>query len=326
MKTSLALALATFLLPLAARAQYNDVAGKSAPMQSLAVDEKQKDGTIVRRMVERKVASDSFGNARGNQNDLARDGAFEGQTIAVIQLYDFPFDQPRAALKEKGFSVYRWVNQAPSASELKQALEKSCELWLISGDTQKLGPDHLAVIKAFFDAGHGVYIWGDNAPYYADANYVARALVGTTMSGDVPGDQVMPLQQKLGHVGLMPNHLLSTGLEHLYEGVTIATIAPNQNDEGAPLRVGRQPGDGVLRRQRSSRDPRRRLHAPLQQVGHGRHGPLRQECSGVAHERRALRKAGLEAGRALTGLANATASPVLWARSWRAPRHRARAG
>ena len=86
---------------------------------------------------------------------------------------------------------------------------------IISGDRRLLGPDHLAVIKAFFDAGHGVYIWGDNEPYYADANYVAQALVGTTMLGDVPGDRAMPLQVKLGHAGLMPNHLLSTGLEHL---------------------------------------------------------------------------------------------------------------
>ncbi|MEO9194725.1 MAG: hypothetical protein ABI445_13805 [Polyangia bacterium] len=232
MKNPCLLALAVALLPTAAHAQYNAAAGRSAPMASAPMDIRQKDGTVVRRMVDQKVPSDHYGNALGNQNDLARDGAFDGQTIAVIQLYDFPFEQPRAALKEKGFSVYRWVNKPPSAKELKASLEKSCELWIISGASRQLGPDHLAVIKAFFDAGHGVYIWGDNAPYYADANYVAQALVGTTMSGDVPGDQVMPLQLKLGHVGLMPNHLLSTGLEHLYEGITIATIAPNQTMKG----------------------------------------------------------------------------------------------
>ena len=217
---------ALFARPVAA--QYNAAAGRSAPTVSVAADEVQKDGSIVHRTIERKVAGDRYGNALGNQNDLARDGAFEGQTIAVLQFYEFPFEQPRAALKEKGFSVYRWLNVPPSAEELKRSLGKACQLWIISGDRRLLGPEHLAVIKAFFDSGHGVYIWGDNQPYYADANYVAQALVGTTMLGDVPGDQVMPLQQKPYHRGLLPNHLLSTGLEHLYEGITIATIQPSQ--------------------------------------------------------------------------------------------------
>ena len=232
MKTHFLLVLALALVPCVARAQYNAAAGRSAPTVTAYVEEILKDGTVAKRKVERKADADHFGNALGNQNDLARDGAFEGQTIAVIQLYDFPFEQPRAALKEKGFSVYRWSNRPPSATELKAALARSCQLWIISGASQQLGPDHLQAIKAFFDAGHGVYIWGDNAPYYADANYVAQALVGTTMSGDLPGDQVMPLQQKLGHAGLVPDHLLSTGLEHLYEGITIATIAPNQTLTG----------------------------------------------------------------------------------------------
>jgi len=88
---------------------------------------------------------------------------------------------------------------------------------------------HLKVIKKFFDAGHGVYIWGDNQPYYADANFVAQGLLGTTMTGDVPGDQVVGVENTVGGVGLLPNHLLTTGLEHIYEGVTIATIAKTSN-------------------------------------------------------------------------------------------------
>ena len=100
------------------------------------------------------------------------------------------------------------------------------QLWIISGDQRLLTDAHVKVIKKFFDAGHGVYIWGDNQPYYADANFVAQALLGTTMTGDVPGDQVVGVENKVGGVGLLPNHLLTTGLEHIYEGITIATIAP----------------------------------------------------------------------------------------------------
>ena len=94
---ALSLAVSLALRPGMARAQYNAAAGHSAPTVTAYVDEVQKDGTVKKHKVERKAEADHYGNALGNQNDLARDGAFEGQTIAVIQLYDFPFELPRAA-------------------------------------------------------------------------------------------------------------------------------------------------------------------------------------------------------------------------------------
>ncbi|HEX9100746.1 MAG TPA: hypothetical protein VF997_01015, partial [Polyangia bacterium] len=61
-----------------------------------------------------------------------------------------------------------------------------------------------------------------------DANRVAEALFGTKMLGNVPGDQTVNLWPKPGVHGILPNHLLTTGLHYLYEGITIATIQPNQ--------------------------------------------------------------------------------------------------
>jgi len=181
-----------------------------------------------------QVKSDYYGNAQGNQYDLAVDGAFEGETVAVIQLYgSFSFDEPEAALKEKGFSVYRWIGNPPSAKDLETALEKSCELWIISDSYQKLTAEHLKVIKKYFDDGHGVYIWGDNDPYYADANYVAQELIGVSMHGNLDGGQNVGLMKgdmysdKPNLVGLMPNHLITTGLQNVFEGITIATIDAN---------------------------------------------------------------------------------------------------
>jgi hypothetical protein len=223
----------------AASAQYTKSAGHNAPMAAAPTTVVDKDGRAHTEMVMRPAPSDSFGNAQGNQHDLAIDGAFKGQTVAVIQLYTgegFDFSLPRAALAEKGFSVFRWSNGVPTPAELETALAKSSQLWIISGSTQMLTDAHVKVIKKFFDAGHGVYIWGDNQPYYADANFVAQALLGTTMTGDVMGDQVVGVEAKQGGVGLLPNHLLTTGLAHIYEGITIATIAPTKNLE--PLIYG----------------------------------------------------------------------------------------
>ena len=140
------------------------------------------------------------------------------------------------ALKEKGFSVYRWMNRPPEPEVLKEGLDKACQLWIVSSSTQMLNKDHIKVIKEFFDAGKGVYIWGDNQPYYADANYVAKELIGVEMNGNTMGNKVVDLMMGGKKVGVMPNHLITTGLQHLYEGVTIATLSDHKDLE--PLVYG----------------------------------------------------------------------------------------
>lgn len=198
------------------RSPYGEHAGRNRITESHRLG----DGTLV----ERPVTSDAHGNAAGNRYDLAVDGAFDGQTIVVLQLYEFPFEAPRAALAEKGFSVYRWRG-APSPAELKEALERASQLWVISGPDRQLNEEHLAAIRGFFEAGHGVYIWGDNDPFYADANYVAEALLGVTMSGNLPGDVVVEVRYDGETAGFAAGHPITTGLEFLYEGITIATLA-----------------------------------------------------------------------------------------------------
>ncbi|MFU8803959.1 MAG: hypothetical protein ACNA8W_09145 [Bradymonadaceae bacterium] len=213
-------------------AQFNAARARSAPVEQVTVESVAEDGTVRRRVVERKPAVDSHGNAAGTQYDLAVDGAFEGQTVAVLQLYGndraFDFSLPRDALAAKGFSVFRWINQPPSPEELAKALEKSSQLWIISDRTRKLNDEHLKVIKKFYESGRGLYIWGDNDPYYADANYVAEALFGVTMSGSLPGYKVVMEQEKKGKAGFVANHDITTGLEYVFEGVTIATIHPTR--------------------------------------------------------------------------------------------------
>ncbi|MGZ3442302.1 MAG: hypothetical protein ACXVDD_22435, partial [Polyangia bacterium] len=119
MKTFLAAAVSLLAVAVAApaHAQYNRSAGQSAPATEVdRVQVKDASGKVHYEEHVVPVKHDKWGNAQGNQNDLATDGAFEGQTVAVLQLFTgegFDFSLPRAALKEKGFSVFRWQNQPP---------------------------------------------------------------------------------------------------------------------------------------------------------------------------------------------------------------------
>lgn len=214
-------------------AQYNSVVGKNIITEDVQEEYRDKDtGEKRSRTVQKEVASDSYGNAQGNQYDLAVDGAFKGQTVAVLHFYSgggFDFELPKNALAEKGFSVFRWINKAPTPEELKEGLAKACQLWIISDSQQHLNEKHLKVIKDFFESGKGVYIWGDNQPYYADANYVSKALIGVEMTGNLPGNKVVNLQMEEKKAGVTPNHLITTGLQNIYEGVTIATLSEDED-------------------------------------------------------------------------------------------------
>lgn len=241
MSTITRLTASTSLLTLAillttstsAFAQYNTSAGKSvAPsMEKRRVKLTDSQGEVRYEEREVEVKRDSYGNASESSYDLAVDGAFEGQTIVVLQLYPFSFDQAREALARKGFSVYRF-NSTPSPEALAKALEKANQFWLISNcDTQTtLTEEHVAPIKKFFDSGHGVYLWGDNDPCYVDVNYVSERLLDVKMTGNTPGDTKVGLKEKSSDTsGILANHLMSTGIETIYEGITIATIDKNDH-------------------------------------------------------------------------------------------------
>jgi uncharacterized protein YegL len=174
---------------------------------------------------------DKYGNPDGPEFDLAKDGAFKGLQVAVLHLYTgegFDFKLPEAALKDKGFAVHRWRNKPPNARELASVLKQSCQLWIVSDQVVKLNESHLSVIANFFASGHGVYIWGDNEPYFADANAVARRLLNSGMSGNSPGTQVLGRQPGNGNPGMIADHPVLFGLERLFEGVTIASITSNE--------------------------------------------------------------------------------------------------
>lgn len=173
---------------------------------------------------------DKYGNPGGSQYDLIKDNAFSGYTIAVLHLYTgegFNFKLPEAALKEKGFKIHRWT-RTPRIKEFEKTLDTACQLWVISSNMQMLDNSYVKIIEKFFHSGKGIYIWGDNEPYYADANLVMNTLFNCRMSGNSYGDQVVKLQRQKERKGFIP-HLITTGLERLYEGITVASVEDNSN-------------------------------------------------------------------------------------------------
>lgn len=171
----------------------------------------------------RGVPTDRHGNAQGNQWDLAQDGGFLGYSIAVLHFYKFDFSKPTAALKKKGFKVIRYENEPPPIDEFRRTLMQVSQLWIISTQHRKLSSQHLDAIVEFFESGKGLYIWGDNTPFHADANDLLGKLFNSSMEGNYIGRKVLTEAPNEKDRGFHP-HLVTTGLNSLFEGITIAAI------------------------------------------------------------------------------------------------------
>lgn len=201
----------------------------------------ERQGHVIDRSTY-EVGEDGFGNASGSEYDLARDNAFEGQKIVVIQLYTmesrFDFVDPGKALTQKGFEIIRYTHVPPSPKQLEKDLKDACQLWVISDQDQRLTTDHAKVIKNFWDEGHGLYIFGDNQPFYADANFLMNYLFDIGMTGNLPGGNTVTVRDEVDTKtsGLIPDHLISTGLEFVFEGITIATL--DEHPDFKPLIYG----------------------------------------------------------------------------------------
>jgi hypothetical protein len=173
---------------------------------------------------------DHQGNALGTNYDLANDGAFNGESILVLHLYTgegFDFKEPQLALESKGFTVIRHTSVPPLETFIAE-LATSSQLWIISNSTQFLNGEYLMEIEEFFNSGKGLFLWGDNDPYHADANAVSRRLFSAPVSGYFHGDQVVTERTGKAKSGFV-QHLITTGLEHLYEGITVSNIQDSRD-------------------------------------------------------------------------------------------------
>ncbi len=196
-------------------AQYNDIAGENDVNAEVFSD---------------PVVRDAHGNLKGSAYDLVMDGTFDGQLIVIVNLCgeELKLGKLEQVLKRKGFSTLV-LDEKTGATTLQQHLKRANQLWVISDYVKRLNEGHYKVIRSFFEQGHGVYLVGDNAPYFADVNAIAaRLFPGAYLHGDLPGEQVVHLKEKGSKSGVIKDHLLSTGLTSVYEGVTISTVEPGK--------------------------------------------------------------------------------------------------
>lgn len=172
---------------------------------------------------------DRYGNPQGSQYDLAEDGSFTGYRIVVLNLCDeCKFTEPEIALRKKGFEIVEYT-RLPSISALRQNLSGDrTQLWVIADRNGYMNSAYVDFIESYFESGHGVYIWGDNEPYYVDANLLLKQMFGVKMHGNSRGDQVLGIQTSPRGKGIIPDHPITTGITNFYEGITIAEVDVRQ--------------------------------------------------------------------------------------------------
>jgi hypothetical protein len=176
------------------------------------------------------AVKDRHGNAGEDTYLLARDGACRGMRAVVLVLFDpgrhtpWPanwYDLFVAMLSKKGLAVTcinTWDFEHCSPRSLQRLLANAAECWVISSETRKLTNGHVRVIRAAWRAGMGLYIAGDNEPFFEDANFLLQAIGLPVMSGSYIGQQVLTLER-----GQYSPHFVTTGIQGgLFSGVTVA--------------------------------------------------------------------------------------------------------
>eukprot|EP01087_Luapelamoeba_hula_P008019 TRINITY_DN1994_c0_g1_i1.p1 TRINITY_DN1994_c0_g1~~TRINITY_DN1994_c0_g1_i1.p1 ORF type:complete len:649 (+),score=191.02 TRINITY_DN1994_c0_g1_i1:136-2082(+) len=166
---------------------------------------------------------DAFNNPVGREFDLGREGAFGRFGVYVglfcLELTEKVFmEGPGIALQQKGFRVICTNDEAEFAEHLRDYDVG----FVVSSDLVTLNTARVAqACLEFHQGGGGLAIWADNQPFFATANAIlAKICPGMNLTGDTPGDNDL----KLGLAtkpGCFKAHLLTSGIETLYEGVTI---------------------------------------------------------------------------------------------------------
>jgi hypothetical protein len=188
--------------------------------------------TIEEILRDKNTKLDEHNNPLGSEYDLPRDGTMQENTLLLCWFSEHgTYGKPVDALRNKGFKVIVHNSQRSTVQQMMVSLLTADVVWLVSGaSVNEPGFDQLLhALEAFHRRGGGIFVWGDNSPYYAHANMLlGRLLPGEDifLDGNDRGSQIMRVHSDgttPGH--LTRHHLIMTGLNSLYEGVTISHLS-----------------------------------------------------------------------------------------------------
>jgi uncharacterized protein YegL len=193
-------------------------------------------------MSNQKDGFDEFGNPQGKAYDLGGldDERLRGENALLYVAYvpnilmkaygeNYEWHLAQQALAERNLKME--VRFAPGLGKCglnEKLLADFSQLWYVSDRTPTLTGKQVQMIKEYVDKGNGLLIWADNEPFFADANILAKNIIGTEFSGNKYGDKVLVLGDTLSP-GHYVEHPLTQGVNNLYEGITICTIAPAEH-------------------------------------------------------------------------------------------------
>jgi len=183
----------------------------------------------------RGVGYDEFGNPEGEIFDLGGgdEDRVRGERILFYtpgpNWYDHEWHLAQKAVADRGFSMeIMHPRDSRRCSLDEKALISYSQLWFVSSAHVTLNDRQVEMIAAYVRRGNGLLIWADNDPFFADANRLAREIVGTEFSGDEPGEGILVPGERLAP-GRFVEHPLTQGINRLHEGHTISTIAPGEH-------------------------------------------------------------------------------------------------
>lgn len=171
---------------------------------------------------------DEYGNPDGSSYDLLYDGSMQGYTILFLNLCTdglcntVSLNGAFTALKNKGFTIEYYEHNIPPNFE--ERLNNACQLWILSDCSQNITLKQIDAIINYYKQGKGVYLLGDNDPYYADVNPLVRKLFDTELKGNYYANNILSVKRGKNTGGIVEGHLISTGIINFYEGITISNI------------------------------------------------------------------------------------------------------
>lgn len=203
---------------------------------------------------------DAFGNILGG--DYVKVGGLKGLHMLVVNLCsEVRAEQFQTDLRSTGIS-FEFLAFLPTPLELKSKLTNCCQFWILSGTIKTVSLEHCRVIEAFHQQGNGVYIWGDNDPWFADANALLEVLQpGVMLEGNDPGRQCLSASQDPnGMPGILASHTCFFGVDKIFEGVTVSYI---KDKSPGMLAIMRDSSNHIVTSCRSKSSDRNSRMGPL---------------------------------------------------------------